>query len=277
MPLKLGVVIKTGSSSAIELGREILSYAEELGLHAYLDRDFEDLEWDRRFTVGRDLVDFIVVIGGDGTVLRTLHRLGDNPIPLVTIRHGKRGFLCDVPPFEYRYALESLIEGRYRLVKYMRLAAEVEGRRKLPYVLNDYVITTSGIWRSKVARVNVLKDDEPIFTLVGDGVIICPPAGSTAYNLAAGGPVLDPEIEAIVITPLAPITFCSRSVVVPPNTHVVVKILGDSPPLVLIADGAFMIGLEPGEEVIVRKAPTPAYFVRFKIGEFYVRLFERCM
>jgi len=274
--LRIGVVIKFGSESATILGKEVLEYAESIGISAYLDSSFKDLEWNKRFTVGEDNVDYIVVIGGDGTVLRTLHRLGDKTIPIVTIRHGKRGFLCDVMPFEYRYALNSLISGRFRIVKYMRLEAEVRGR-KVPYALNDYVITTTGPWRSKVARIIVYRDDEPIYTLVGDGVIVCPPAGSTAYNLAAGGPVVDPTLEVIIVTPLAPITFCSRSVILPPNTTIKVRLLRDSPPLVLIGDGAVTIELSPGDEVLIRKAPVPAYFVRFKIGEYYVKLFERCM
>lgn len=274
--MRIGIVIKYGSESATILGKEVLEYAESIGIDAYLDSNFKDLDWSKRFTVGEDEVDYIVVIGGDGTVLRTLHRLGNKTIPIVTIRHGKRGFLCDVMPFEYRYALNSLITGRFRVVKYMRLEAEVHGK-KLPYTLNDYVITTTGPWRSKVARVIVYRDDEPIYTLVGDGVIICPPAGSTAYNLAAGGPVVDPTLEVIIVTPLAPITFCSRSVVLPPNTVIKVRILHDSPPLVLIGDGAVIMELNPGDEVLIRKAPLPAYFVRFKIGEYYVKLFERCM
>ena len=276
--LRLGVVIKKGSNQALKLGIEVLKFAsEKLGIDTYVDSEVvNEVKW-KSFRLGIDEVDYILVIGGDGTVLRTLHRLGNKVVPLITVKHGKRGFLCDVPPFEYRLALRKLMRGDFKLVKYMRLKAKVNNERELPYVLNDYVITTTGKWRSKVARLNVFKGDDPIYTIVGDGLIICPPAGSTAYNLAAGGPVVDPELEVIIVTPLAPITFCSRSVILPKNSLVKVKVLGDSPPLVLICDGIYEVNLEPGDEVVVTNAEVPAVFVRFNLGEFYVRLFERCM
>ncbi len=276
--LKLGVVIKKGSNQALKLGIEVLKFAsEKLGIDTYVDSEVvNEVKW-KSFRLGIDEVDYILVIGGDGTVLRTLHRLGNKVVPLITVKHGKRGFLCDVPPFEYRLALRKLMRGDFKLVKYMRLKAKVNNKRELPYVLNDYVITTTGKWRSKVARLNVFKGDDPIYTIVGDGLIICPPAGSTAYNLAAGGPVVDPELEVIIVTPLAPITFCSRSVILPKNSLVKVKVLGDSPPLVLICDGIYEVNLKPGDEVVVTNAEIPAVFVRFNLGEFYARLFERCM
>ncbi len=276
--LRLGVVVKKGSNQALKLGIEVLKFAsEKLGIDTYVDSEVaNEVKW-KSFRLGIDEIDYILVIGGDGTVLRTLHRLGNKVVPLITVKHGKRGFLCDVPPFEYRLALRKLMRGDFKLVKYMRLKAGVNNKRELPYVLNDYVITTTGKWRSKVARLNVFKSDDPIYTIVGDGLIICPPAGSTAYNLAAGGPVVDPELEVIIVTPLAPITFCSRSVILPKNSLVKVKVLGDSPPLVLICDGIYEVNLEPGDEVVVTNAEVPAVFVRFNLGEFYVRLFERCM
>ena len=198
-------------------------------------------------------------------------------IPIITIRYGKRGFLCDVAPFEYKPVVDRLLEGRYRLVEYMRLSGEVKGRCRLNYILNDYVITTAGAARAKVARIHVMKNDEPVYYLVGDGVIVSPPLGSTAYNLAAGGPVIDPEMHAIIVTPLAPITFCSRTVVLPPNTSVRVVVSKDSTHLVLIGDGAFTVELDKGDEVIIRRAPTNAVFARFFMRDFYVKLFERCM
>ena len=276
--LRLGVVIKKGSNQALKLGIEVLKFAsEKLGIDTYVDSEVVDeVKW-KSFRLGIDEVDYILVVGGDGTVLRTLHRLGNKVVPLITVKHGKRGFLCDVPPFEYRLALRKLMRGDFKLIKYMRLKARVNNERELPYVLNDYVITTTGKWRSKVARLNVFKGDDPIYTIASDGLIICPPAGSTAYNLAAGGPVVDPELEVIIVTPLAPITFCSRSVILPKNSLVKVKVLGDSPPLVLICDGIYEVNLEPGDEVVVTNAEVPAVFVRFNLGEFYVRLFERCM
>ena len=275
--MRIGVVPKFSSPEALALAKKILEYADSKGAEVYLDkRARKVIEWGRIFSVGTDKVDAIIVVGGDGTVLNTLHLLGEDTTPIATIRYGRRGFLCDVPPFEYGTLIDRLLEGNYRVSRYMRLQAIYEDL-KIPYALNEFAIVTSGEARAKVARVSVKRDGDELFYLVGDGVIIAPPVGSTAYSLAAGGPVVDPEMETIIVTPLNPITFCSRPVVLPPSSQVVVSIVKDSPNMLLIADGAFTVKLKPRDTITVRKAPTPAYFIRLYMGDYYVRLFERCM
>ena len=275
--MRIGIVPKFSSPEALALAKKILEYADSKGAEVYLDkRARKVIEWGRIFSVGTDKVDAIIVVGGDGTVLNTLHLLGEDTTPIATIRYGRRGFLCDVPPFEYGTLIDRLLEGNYRVSRYMRLQAIYEDL-KIPYALNEFAIVTSGEARAKVARVSVKRDGDELFYLVGDGVIIAPPVGSTAYSLAAGGPVVDPEMEAIIVTPLNPITFCSRPVVLPPSSQVVVSIVKDSPNMLLIADGAFTVKLKPRDTITVRKAPTPAYFIRLYMGDYYVRLFERCM
>ncbi len=275
--MRVGVVPKFNSPQAIELTKRILDYGELSGLKMYVDRRAARMiDWDRRFTLGKDDVDLIVAVGGDGTVLSTLHLLGDKAIPIATIRYGRRGFLCDVAPFEYTDMIDRIVTGRYKIVKYMRLKATWRGTT-LPYALNEYAIVTSSEARTKVSRIHVWKDSEEIYYLVGDGVIIAPPIGSTAYSLAAGGPVVEPTMRAIIVTPLAPITFCCRPVVLPPTSTVRVVASRDSPSLEVISDGNYSITIRPGEEITITEAPTPALFARFYMGDYYVRLFERCM
>ncbi len=275
--MRVGVVPKFNSPQAIELTKRILDYGELSGLKMYVDRRAARMiEWDRKFTLGKDDVDLIVAVGGDGTVLSTLHLLGDKAIPIATIRYGRRGFLCDVAPFEYTDMIDRIVTGRYKIVKYMRLKATWRGTT-LPYALNEYAIVTSSEARTKVSRIHVWKDSEEIYYLVGDGVIIAPPIGSTAYSLAAGGPVVEPTMRAIIVTPLAPITFCCRPVVLPPTSTVRVVASRDSPSLEVISDGNYSVTIRPGEEIAITEAPTPALFARFYMGDYYVRLFERCM
>lgn len=275
--MRVGVVPKFNSPQAIELTKRILDYGELSGLKMYVDRRAARMiDWDRKFTLGKDDVDLIVAVGGDGTVLSTLHLLGDKAIPIATIRYGRRGFLCDVAPFEYTDMIDRIVTGRYKIVKYMRLKATWRGTT-LPYALNEYAIVTSSEARTKVSRIHVWKDSEEIYYLVGDGVIIAPPIGSTAYSLAAGGPVVEPTMRAIIVTPLAPITFCCRPVVLPPTSTVRVVASRDSPSLEVISDGNYSVTIRPGEEITITEAPTPALFARFYMGDYYVRLFERCM
>lgn len=277
--MKLGIVPKLNSPEALQLAKLVLKNAESKGMNAFLDTRAKDLvSWDKFFHLGKDDVDVIVVIGGDGTVLNTLHLLRDADIPIATIRYGRRGFLCDVPPYEYSEMLSRIASGDYKLVEYMRLKGEVKGVDTIPPALNELAIVSLGSGRAKVIRLYIHKDSEEIYKrLVGDGVIVATPVGSTAYSLAAGGPVVDPLMRALIITPLASITLCARPVVLPPNSEIKVTVAKDSPEALLIVDGAFSIVLKPKDTVTIREHHKPAKFIRFYLGDYYVRIFERCL
>ncbi|MEM2039932.1 MAG: NAD(+)/NADH kinase [Zestosphaera sp.] len=277
--MKLGIVPKLNSPEALQLAKLVLKSAESKGLTAFLDARAKDLvSWDKFFHIGKDDVDIVVVIGGDGTVLSTLHLLRDSEVPVATIRYGRRGFLCDVPPYEYSEMVSRIASGDYKLVEYMRLKAEVRGVGATPPALNEIAVVSSGSGRAKVIRLYVHKDDEEVYRrLVGDGVIVATPVGSTAYSLAAGGPVVDPTMRALIVTPLASITLCTRPVILPPNTEVKVTVAKDSPEALLIVDGTFSMTLKPKDSVTIREYHKPAKFARFYVGDYYVRIFERCL
>jgi len=277
--VKLGIVPKLNSPEALQLAKLVLKSAESKGLTAFLDARAKDLvSWDKFFHIGKDDVDIVVVIGGDGTVLSTLHLLRDSEVPVATIRYGRRGFLCDVPPYEYSEMVSRIASGDYKLVEYMRLKAEVRGVGATPPALNEIAVVSSGSGRAKVIRLYVHKDDEEVYRrLVGDGVIVATPVGSTAYSLAAGGPVVDPTMRALIVTPLASITLCTRPVILPPNTEVKVTVAKDSPEALLIVDGTFSMTLKPKDSVTIREYHKPAKFARFYVGDYYVRIFERCL
>ncbi|MEM2007086.1 MAG: NAD(+)/NADH kinase [Sulfolobales archaeon] len=240
------------------------------------------IDWLRYFSLGVDKVDVVAVVGGDGTILRTMHLLRDLEVPILTIRHGKRGFLADVPPHDFTLAIDRLLSGVYSMHQYMRLAVQTEGVGNIPYILNDAVVTTSSDSRGKVCRLRVMKHShgslpERVLTVVGDGVITSTPIGSTAYSLAAGGPIVDPLMEAIVVTPLAPISLCSRPVVLPDYVKVTVEVGGDSHPVELYLDGVLFLRLKPGSSVTISKAPKPARVIRFFAEDYFSKVFERCL
>ncbi len=277
--MRLGVVPKLNSPEALQLAKLVLKYAESKGMTPYLDvRARELVTWDKLFQIGRDQLDMLIIIGGDGTVLNTLHALRDADVPVATIRHGRRGFLCDVPPFEYSEMISRIASGDYKVVEYMRLEGRVRGVADVPPALNELAVISSGSGRAKVVRLYVRRGDEELYRrLVGDGLIVATPVGSTAYSLAAGGPILDPSMNAIVVTPLASITLCTRPVVLPPDTEVAVTVAVDSPEAVLIVDGAFNVRLKPKDSVTIRRYFKPAKFARFYVGDYYVKIFERCL
>ena len=276
------MVPKLDSREAIALAVRILEYAEGKGLKAYLDsRALRYVEWSPIFNLGRDPVDVVVVVGGDGTILRTLHLLGDWDTPIVTIRYGKRGFLADVPPYDYAVALDRLVEGRYSVHEYMRLEARCRGVERVPYALNEVAVVTSSKVRGKVCRLRVVRYQEGqverVLSVVGDGVIVATPVGSAAYSLAAGGPLVDPLMRVMLVTPLAPISLCSRPLVLPETSAVLVEVSRDSHEVELYVDGVLVTLREPGDSVEVLKAPRPARMIRFFYEDFFSRVLERCL
>ena len=272
--MRIGFVVRNDSTEALRLCIDMIKYVEDLGFKPYIEEELRNvIPYDRTFRLGADLVNYVVVIGGDGTILKTLHRLKDLEIPLITFRVGSKGFLCDLEPHDYRYAFKRLINGEFRLVRYLRLLARV-GTTSMPYVLNEYALVTVGFWRSKLAKLVILKDNDLIYEVLGDGVIVSTPIGSTAYNLAAGGPIVDPNVDAIIVTPLAPTTLNTRSVVLPSSTKVRIQVSRDSNPVMLIADGTLGISLRPNDEVEITRAPKDAIFVRFSSGDLYAKIFK---
>jgi len=273
--LKIGVAPKKGSVHAALIAKELLVYGEqELGVEMLISKEvIDEVSWDKSFVVGVDDVDFIVVVGGDGTLLRILHRLGDKDIPIMTVRMGRRGFLLDVPPFEARSRLKDLVEKRFVIEEYMRIQVAIDGRSSvLPPALNEVMVSSWGPTRTKVVRLTVYKDEDLVCSVDGDGVIVATPIGSTAYSLAAGGPIIDSELKVMVITPLAPMQLGLRPVVIPADSVVRIKIGSDSGPAACIVDGQDIEVLKPGDSIVVTRAPKPARIVRFTRIPTYARL-----
>ncbi|MEM2444858.1 MAG: NAD(+)/NADH kinase [Sulfolobales archaeon] len=229
------------------------------------------------FSLQNPSVDYIVVVGGDGTVLTTLQSLGDEVVPLITVKSGKRGFLCDVSPEGFKDAMSSLLRGDFVVKEYMRLEASLSGVR-LPYALNEYVLTTSGLFRSKVAHFKVFKSSsltqELIYEVLSDGFIISTATGSTAYNLSVGGPLVDPDLDVFLLTPLAPLSLGVRSLVLSPNYEIIVEVVKESYDVDVIADGNYVGMVRAGEALVVRRASSPAKFVRFS-KNWFDKVFQR--
>jgi len=279
--LRIGVVAKPDDDS-LELVKDILEYGSSIGIDMVIDaRLANSVRWKKVFELGKDRVDYLIVIGGDGTVLNTLLALGDDAIPLITIKSGKRAFLYDCLPSEFSEVLRRLLSGDYMIREYMRAEAVVNDTIKLPYALNEYVLATSGFFRSKVAHLKVFKKcsdgaiDE-IYDVMADGLLIATSVGSTAYNASVGGPLVDPDLEALILTPLAPLDLFVRSMVFPSSAEIIVEVVKDSLEVDVIVDGMYVAKLGPNDRIKVRRAPTPAKFVRFHsltYGKLVRRLF----
>uniref|UniRef100_A0A7C2VE72 NAD kinase n=1 Tax=Ignisphaera aggregans TaxID=334771 RepID=A0A7C2VE72_9CREN len=262
--MKVGVVVKRGSDSSYKVAEELLRYGSRvLGLDMAIEREVSDvLPWDSIFDITMDKVDLLVVVGGDGTLLRAVQRLRFLDTPLVGIRSGRRGFLLDVEPSEAPERLRDIVEGRYEIKEYMLLKIILNSGAEC-YALNDLLVASTRNTRSSIITLEVYVDDEPLYRFDGDGVIISTPLGSSAYTFSAGGPVVDSDMNAMVVTPLAPLQTNARPVVLAPNRVVKIVNAGDSEEALCIVDGETKRRLSPLEEIVVSRFEQGVRIVRF--------------
>ncbi len=224
-------------------------------------------------------IDALVTLGGDGTLLRGAKLLGGRPVPIIGVNLGRLGFLtsCSAPDVER--ALRRFKAGDYTAESRMTIAAttdsgpgtSVESERWL--ALNDFVLHKGGF--ARVVRLSISIDGEPMGTYAADGIVVATPTGSTAYSLSAGGPIVAPRLESIVITPISAHTLGIRPLVVHPEAEIVLQ--GEDGPdeLLLTVDGQGGTQVCRGERLIIRRSQSPVMLVRFPPDTFFSRIRQK--
>jgi len=273
---RLGIVSKgDGADLAAALVR-LTSWAEERGVEILADRDTVDFAKGGLALLEPDApVDFIVALGGDGTLLRAARLRPGEGIPVLGLNLGQLGFLTAAGGDELEASLDRVLAGDFALDQRLTLEATVvradgeQGRRFM--ALNDFVIHKQGV--ARVTRLDLAvghgPDVDEIGSFSGDGIILSTPTGSTAYNLSAGGPIIVPALECIVVTPIAPHTLALRPLVIPPDDVVRVRPLDRTEELVLTVDGQMSVALHAGDTVVVARGPVTVPLVRFPDQTFF--------
>lgn len=196
-------------------------------------------------------IDFVISLGGDGTILRLVHRHPEIQAPFLGINLGSLGFLADIPTNDITNSLQDLIDGKYQIQERMIL----EGMTKTGsfFAVNDIVVHRAQ--NPSLVDFDIYVDKEHLNTFSADGIIISTPGGSTAYSLSAGGPILTPDLEAIVLTPICPHTISNRPIVFMPKEEVIIKNINTSKPmkpLEVSFDGTKNTTLSPNEILFIR-------------------------
>lgn len=199
--------------------------------------------------------DMIVVLGGDGTILRAVYDLGEHLCPIFGINLGTLGFLTCMGPADYRQAVQSIMHGRYELSQRLLLSVEVL-RGKLVVEkhtgLNDAVISRGAL--SRLIRLETRIDGALLTEYNADGLIVATPTGSTAYSLSAGGPLLTPDAHVFAITPICPHALTNRSVIVDDHSCVEVRLCSEHDEIYLTVDGQRAIAVQPFDTIRVTKS-----------------------
>jgi NAD+ kinase len=271
---RLGVVGHRGYAGLEEVIATLETVAPELGFHLAYESDLLDAGANGRELGAPDEVDALLTLGGDGTLLRGARFLEGRPAPILGVNLGKLGFLTSCSATETEPALRAFAAGRYDAEARMALvawASDAEGNeRRRWFALNDVVLHKGGF--ARVLRLRVSADGDTIASYAADGVVIATPTGSTAYSLSAGGPVVAPTVESIVLTPVSPHTLAIRPLVLPPSAVIEVEAIDGPEELLVTVDGQVGTTFASGEALTVRRSPHAVKIVRFPDTTFFGRL-----
>ncbi len=218
-----------------------------------------------------DSFDLAISLGGDGTVLFASRFLSSRRVPILAVNLGDFGFITEVTRDEWQSAFEKYRAGQLAAGERLILAVEVYrgGTRIAEFLgLNDAVVAAQGI--SKVVKLSVSLLEDKLGTYRADGIIVATPTGSTAYSAAAGGPILHPEMEAMIINPICPFTLSHRPIVVHGEEHITMSVETEQRTgVILTIDGQTVFTLEPSDEVRVRRFHEKARIIRSDKRTFY--------
>ena len=212
----------------------------------------------------------IVILGGDGTFLSVARFIGHKAIPLMGVKFGEVGFLAETTEDDLHASIDRLFEGDFLIQRRTRLDIKVvrEGKQIIDVdVLNDAVINKSAL--SRLTSCAVYLDDAYLTTYRADGLIVGPPTGSTAYSLAAGGPVVNPAVPSIILTPICPFTLTNRPLIIPDSTRIEIRLEGSPEDMILTLDGQEGFPMDPQDVIYIKKSRNDIQMVSFEEHSYY--------
>lgn len=273
VPKRIGIVIKPDKPEAIALARELIDWFSRRDIQAYVEEAVAPVI-DHPFScppaeISRH-VDLVIVLGGDGTLLSAVRCMDSEEVPVLGVNLGGLGFLTETTLEEIYPVLERILEGKVQTERRMKLCATVlrKGEKVIENtVLNDVVITKSVLARIIHLRSSI--NGAYVSTYRGDGVIISTPTGSTAYSLAAGGPIVHPSMDSILITPICPHTLTNRPLLIPDQARVEFTLESVESDVRLTLDGQVGCALYPFDQVVVTKAKSQALFIRSPFKDYF--------
>jgi NAD+ kinase len=250
---KVGIILKPGSVKPRKIAKELISWLSDKGIDTVVDAIEKDL-------------DILIILGGDGTLLQVAHKASRYEIPVMGINLGGLGFLTAVSAKERFEALELLLAGKMKVEKRMLLktrllgeSGEAKSSKDYQYALNDVVINKGDI--DQVVKLKTWSNQEFITTYRADGLIFSTPTGSTAYNLSSGGPIVQPGLPCILVTPICPFMLESRPVLLAPDVTLVTQLEGKADNVKVIVDGRFTWNMVEDSQLEVTTAKKPLHLI----------------
>ena len=271
----VGLVARFDERKAIKLVEDLAKYLRAKGLEVCVEDTLAEKmsKGEKTIPLERMKTDFIISIGGDGTILRTCVAIPKPETPILAINMGVRGFLTEVEPKEALAAVDRCLKEEFTIEKCMKLSITADGDIKFPDALNEVLISPDE--PAKLLYAQILKDKELILNCQADGLMIATQTGSTGYSLSAGGPVLDPSVDAFVLTPICALSVF-RSIVFPADSSLTVEVVRPRKILVVIDGHHRQIINSKLPSLTVTRSKHVTSFIRFR-ENFYHRLRSRLL
>jgi len=280
---KVGIITKRQPLRAPAILRGLTRWLSRHGIQHRLDRQTAAV-WRPGGDAGAGedrgalaaWADVILVIGGDGTLLSVARDIGPSRTPILGVNLGSLGFLTEIPLEGLYPALTGLLAGRFTVRRRMRLKAEiVRGSVSLASheVLNEVVVSKSAI--ARVLDINVDVNGRFMTTFKADGMIVSTPTGSTAYSLSAGGPIVDPSVDAMILCPICPHTLSNRPVVMPDRSRIGIRLAENHGDVHVTIDGQVGSPFLPGHEIRIAKSRHPLRLVQLPDKDYFEMLRQK--
>ena len=266
---KIGIISRCDKEEVLALVGSILNHLKT-GVEVFIDTKTAeklDLNGTPMADMRKKGAEFIISIGGDGTVLRGIQKM-DDPLPVLGIDMGTIGFLVDVPPEDSLSVIDKVLRG-FEVEERSRLSVRVNDEI-LPCATNEVVVLTAN--PAKMLSYRLFVDKSFLEELRADGAVFATPTGSTAYAMSAGGPIIDPGVDGTVIVPLAPFKLSARPWVVPAKSEIRMELTVPKKEAVLVIDGHHTRSIKEDDMILITKAEIPARFVKTRKDGFYEKV-----
>ncbi|MDD5544412.1 MAG: NAD(+)/NADH kinase [Acidobacteriia bacterium] len=281
MPIQsVGIITKPRQREIAKVVRELTAWLAKRNVQIVFDRETGDLIGRPEEGTLRDeiphRVDLIVVLGGDGTLLAVARLVNEREVPILGVNFGKLGFLTELTIEELFPTLESVFENRHMTDPRMMLEVEVHRAGEViahHRALNDAVINKGAM--ARIIDFAVYVDDLLLSLYKSDGLIVSTPTGSTAYSLAAGGPIIYPSLDAFVITPICAHTLSDRPIVISDNAIIRIEIRPETESTFLTTDGQVGVALRESDQVIIRKSQRRVHLIKPRDKSYFDVLREK--
>lgn len=268
--MKIALFPNTQKSQSIEVAKTIQEYLQVRQIEVFSEEHVASL-------IGANLlsdtdpnsIDFIISMGGDGTILRLIHKHPELQAPILAINLGSFGFMADIPLNAIYPSLENLLSGNYTIQHRIMMEGQTKGNQ-INFAVNEIAIHRAQ--NPSLIDLAIYVDNKYLTTFSADGVILATPSGSTAYSLAAGGPILTPELNAFVLTPICPHTISNRPIVLLPKQSIRMEYVSPYSHVDVIYDGFPCVQLNTGQTVEMRRSERSFSLVAMPDHDFFSTL-----